>query len=152
MLLLLSGEGYNVNIPWNKDMMSNVEYEAAFQRIIVPIVRQYQPDLVFIASGFDAAAADVLGEYVLTADMYGHMTHTLLQALQPDSKVLLALEGGYNCTAIGDALQSCMLVLLGDTAVAAAVGEQIVAGHEPCKRAEQTISAVMQQQAKYWKL
>ena len=55
------GEGFNVNIPWNKDMMGNAEYKIAFDRIILPIANQFKPDLFLVACGFDAVAADPLG-------------------------------------------------------------------------------------------
>ena len=69
-----------MNIPWNKDMMGNVEYQEAFNQIVLPIAKQFQPELVFVASGFDAVAADMLGEYVLTPNMYGYMTRRIREA------------------------------------------------------------------------
>ena len=144
-MISFSGLGYNVNIPWNKDMMSNTEYKVAFERIVLPIVRQFKPDLVLVASGFDAAAADLLGEYVLTPSMYGYMTQELMKVLAPDTKLLLSLEGGYNSKAIGEALQSCIEALLGQK-------QKKMEKVEPCKRGQQTIEAVVQEHSKYWKL
>ncbi len=60
-LAFAAGEGFNVNIPWNKDMMGNAEYKIAFDRIILPIANQFKPDLILIACGFDAVAADPIG-------------------------------------------------------------------------------------------
>jgi acetoin utilization deacetylase AcuC-like enzyme len=35
--------------------MGDVEYIAAFWYVLLPIARQFQPDLVFVSAGFDAA-------------------------------------------------------------------------------------------------
>lgn len=142
--IFISAEGYNVNIPWNKDKMSNSEYKAALDDIVLPITKQYQPELVIIAAGFDAAAADIIGEYVLTPSMYGYMTEGL-KTVAPTSKFVLALEGGYNSKSIYESLYCCMDVLLGGKA-------DSIEFHDPCKRAQQTISAVVKEQSRFWKL
>jgi acetoin utilization deacetylase AcuC-like enzyme len=41
--------------------MGDTEYLAAFQQIIMPIAYQYNPQLVLVAAGFDAAQGDPLG-------------------------------------------------------------------------------------------
>jgi acetoin utilization deacetylase AcuC-like enzyme len=35
--------------------MGDVEYIAAFWYVLLPIARQFQPDLVMVSAGFDAA-------------------------------------------------------------------------------------------------
>ena len=45
-------------------MMGNAEYKIAFDRIILPVANQFKPDLILVASGFDAVAADPIGEYI----------------------------------------------------------------------------------------
>lgn len=55
------GEGFNVNIPWNKKGMSDGDYVAAFHHIVLPIAYQFNPELVLVSAGFDAAVGDPLG-------------------------------------------------------------------------------------------
>lgn len=54
-----AGEGKNVNIAWSSygrgQAMGDVEYIAAFWYVLLPIARQFQPDLVMVSAGFDAA-------------------------------------------------------------------------------------------------
>lgn len=133
-----------MNIPWNKDLMGDAEYKMAFDRIVVPIVQQYKPDLILVAAGFDAAAADPLGEYILTSEMYAYMTQRLLSA--GTRKLAMIMEGGYSPVAIGDALAACIGTMLNDKTEE--LGELAV----PCKRALQTISSVIVSQSKYWNL
>ena len=53
---------------------------------------QYNPELVIISCGFDAAEGDPLGRYRITPAGYAHMTH-LLSGLA-NGKLIVAMEGG----------------------------------------------------------
>ena len=55
------GEGFNVNIPWNGSGMGDTEYALAFYNIVLPIAYEFNPDLVLVSAGFDAARGDPLG-------------------------------------------------------------------------------------------
>lgn len=54
---------------------------------------QYDPELVLISAGFDAAEGDPLGGQCITPTGYAHLTHQLRQLA--GGKVVLVLEGGY---------------------------------------------------------
>ncbi len=124
--------------------MGNAEYKMAFDRIVLPIAKQFNPDLVFVASGFDAAAADPLGEYILSSDMYAYMSQKLSHLAE--GHVIISLEGGYSSTNIGESICACLCALLENKEV---VLENI---GEPCKRGMQTMSSVVTCQSNYWKL
>ena len=53
-----AGIGKNINIGWHDQGMGDGEYMAAFQRIVMPIAQEFDPDLVIVSAGFDAAAGD----------------------------------------------------------------------------------------------
>lgn len=106
------GTGYNVNIGWPKPGVGDSEYLAAFQRIIMPIAYQFNPQLVLVAAGFDAARGDELGGCDVTPEGYGQMTH-LLTSLA-GGKVAVLLEGGYNLNSITVSMTACVRALLGD--------------------------------------
>ncbi|CAG9796344.1 unnamed protein product [Diatraea saccharalis] len=55
------GEGYNINIPWNKRGMGDAEYLAAFTQVVLPVATEYAPELVIVSAGFDACVGDPLG-------------------------------------------------------------------------------------------
>ena len=55
------GEGFNVNIPWNGSGMGDPEYTCALFNVILPVAYQFDPDLVLVSAGFDAARGDPLG-------------------------------------------------------------------------------------------
>ncbi|RWS29799.1 histone deacetylase hda2-like protein [Leptotrombidium deliense] len=101
-----------VNIPWNNGVMSDSEYLLAFFNVVLPIAYEFNPELVLVSSGFDAAERDPLGGYNLSPLVYGHFTH-LLSSLA-NGKMIVALEGGYNLQSIAKCASNVVSVLLGD--------------------------------------
>lgn len=48
---------FNVNVAWagGLDPHGDPEYLAAFRIVVMPIAREFSPDLVLVSAGFDAA-------------------------------------------------------------------------------------------------
>jgi len=136
------GEGFNVNIPWNKGAMTDTEYLTAFTNVILPIAYEYGPELVLISAGFDAAKGDQLGGCKVTPEGYALMTH-LLSPLA-NGKIILALEGGYNLTSIAYSMTLCTKALLGDPIPRVSVNDEV----DPV--ALKSIRDVMEQHSDYW--
>ena len=110
-----AGRGFTVNVPWPGGM-GDPEYLAAFDRALLPIAREFAPDLTLVSAGFDAAEGDPLGSMRLSPAGYAAMTSRLLSL--SDGRVVLALEGGYNLDAISRSAAACLRVLLGEEAPA----------------------------------
>ncbi|KAB7495237.1 Histone deacetylase 6 [Armadillidium nasatum] len=106
------GRGYNINIPWSKSGMGDGDYISAFMQVVLPVAYEYNPDLVFVSAGFDAAINDPLGGCCVTPECFGHLTR-LLSSLA-NGNVILTLEGGYNLTSISYSMLMCTKALLGD--------------------------------------
>lgn len=104
--------GRNVNIGWPSGGMKDGDYLYAFTQLILPIALEFDPDVVFIAAGFDAADGDPLGGCHVSPAGYAHMTH-LLSTLA-NGKLVVALEGGYNVKAISRSAAAVVGTLLGD--------------------------------------
>ncbi|XP_072344022.1 histone deacetylase 6 isoform X2 [Scyliorhinus torazame] len=137
-----AGEGFNVNIPWNGSKMGDAEYMTAFHRLVMPISYQFQPDLVLVSAGFDAAQGDPLGGCKVSPECYAHLTHMLLGLA--GGRVVMALEGGYNLTAISESMAMCTRTLLGDTPPYLQPGEPLLVS------AAETISNVVSVHHKFW--
>lgn len=105
-----------INIPWNDDRMGDPEYVLAFMNIIMPVAYEFNPDLVLVSSGFDAAINDPLGRYKVTPAAYGHFIHHLLPLAS--GKLIACLEGGYNLESISESSAHVVSVLLGDPPLA----------------------------------
>ena len=71
----------------------DVAYGAAFDQIVEPVVRAFEPELVLVAAGFDAHRDDPLAEMAMTADGFRELARRCA-ALAP--RVAAVLEGGYN--------------------------------------------------------
>ncbi|KKK18747.1 hypothetical protein P175DRAFT_0532574 [Aspergillus ochraceoroseus IBT 24754] len=106
------GTGRNVNIPWPSQGMGDGDYMYAFQQVVMPIAQEFDPDLVIIASGFDAAVGDELGGCFVTPACYAHMTHMLMKLAH--GKVAVCLEGGYNLRSISKSALAVTKTLMGD--------------------------------------
>lgn len=52
----MHGQGFTVNIPFSGDVMRDADYLAAWRVIVTPILDQFQPDIILVSAGFDAAA------------------------------------------------------------------------------------------------
>lgn len=107
-----AGIGKNINIGWHDQGMGDGEYMAAFQRIIMPIAQEFDPDLVIISAGFDAANGDELGGCFVTPECYAHMTHMLMSLA--GGRVAVCLEGGYNLHAISNSALAVARTLMGE--------------------------------------
>jgi acetoin utilization deacetylase AcuC-like enzyme len=69
------------------------EYVKAFDEVVEPAVRAFEPELVLVAAGFDAHRDDPLAEMAMTADGFRELARRCA-ALGP--RVAAVLEGGYN--------------------------------------------------------
>ena len=108
-------EGSNLNVAWDVKQVGNVEYAAAFSELILPLVSAFDPSLVMISSGFDAAQGDLIGDCLLSPEMYYRMTRSLLATVGIDVPTVVALEGGYNLDVISKCAEAVALALLDET-------------------------------------
>jgi acetoin utilization deacetylase AcuC-like enzyme len=91
------GEGTTVNIPLPAGT-GNPAYLHVMEHIIVPIVRQFGPDLIMVSAGQDASVEDPLGRMSLTTAGYRTMTGILRDLADEicESRLVIAQEGGYS--------------------------------------------------------
>jgi len=107
-----AGVGTNLNIAFEKGGMGNLEYAAAFSEVVLPVLFEFNPDLIIIACGLDAAKGDLLGDCGLSPEMYHVMTRSVLETAGFDTPVVVALEGGYNLKVIAECMDAVALALL----------------------------------------
>uniref|UniRef100_A0A452IS22 Histone deacetylase n=1 Tax=Gopherus agassizii TaxID=38772 RepID=A0A452IS22_9SAUR len=144
------GVGYNVNIAWTGGVeppIGDVEYLAAFRTVVMPIANEFSPDVVLVSAGFDAVEGHLspLGGYSVTAKCFGHLTKQLMKLA--GGRVVLALEGGHDLTAICDASEACVSALLG---VELDPLDQGLLQQKPNVNAVATLEKVIEIQSKHW--
>jgi len=92
-----AGEGFTVNLPLPAGC-GDAGYRAAFERVVVPIAKQYAPDLVLVSCGLDASRSDPLGRMVVSAEGFRRMTRSLKEVAEDFAGGRMAVmhEGGYS--------------------------------------------------------
>lgn len=136
-----AGLGTNVNIPWRKHGMGDADYIYAFQQVVMPIAREFDPDLVIIAAGFDAADGDMLGQCHVSPAGYAHMTHMLMSLAK--GRVAVCLEGGYNLESIARSALAVGRTLMGEP-------PDRLEKVNPTKTGVDDVQLVLRQQSKFW--
>ena len=104
-----AGQGFNVNVGLRGKGMGNVDYLAIFERIVQPLGREFAPDIVLVAAGFDCARGDPLGEMNVTPPGFAHMVARL--QLHVSRRIVVVLEGGYDPANIAKGLQQVLVAL-----------------------------------------
>ena len=92
-----AARGTNLNIPLPPGGGISA-YGYAFERVVVPALRAFRPELIIVASGFDASAYDPLGRMDLNADDYRALTAALMEVAADvcDGRLMMSHEGGYS--------------------------------------------------------
>ncbi len=94
------GAGFTVNLPVAPGSGDDV-FCAIIDQRVVPLARDYRPQLVLISAGYDAHADDPLADCLVTEDGYARMTRALRGVCDELGAPLGAvLEGGYALDAL----------------------------------------------------
>jgi acetoin utilization deacetylase AcuC-like enzyme len=107
------GEGTTVNFPmaagWGND-----EYLRAFNEVLVPVARVFQPQFILVSAGFDAHWADQLAMMRVSIEGFAQMV-TILKELAAElcrGRLVFALEGGYNLQVVASSVKATLDVLI----------------------------------------
>lgn len=103
------GIGFNVNVGWNKKNLGDNEYVAVWEKLLKPMAQEFNPDLILVSAGFDAAEGD-MGEMLVTPECFGRLTRALMTLA--NGKVVCTLEGGYVRSRLGKCVASVIESLL----------------------------------------
>lgn len=91
-----AGTGYNMNIPLLAGAGHN-SYIYAMKQIVIPALTRFKPELIIVASGYDANALDPLARMQLHSDSFRQMTQLVMEAADNlcQGKLVVVHEGGY---------------------------------------------------------
>ena len=114
-----NGIGYNINIPLDTkcaiskgpSCIGDAEYINIFEKIIMPCLTEYNPDIIFISCGYDAGENDFSGCLKCSPFAYAFMTERLLSL---NKNLIFALEGGYTLDTIKRMSETTIRTLLGE--------------------------------------
>ncbi|MBV9946195.1 MAG: histone deacetylase [Myxococcales bacterium] len=108
------GKGFTVNVPLGAGGTDAV-YARAFERVVLPVLAEYGPELVLVSAGFDASARDPLAQMDLSAAAFGWMARELARIANGSAagRMALVLEGGYDLVALEAGLRAAVDGMLG---------------------------------------
>ncbi|MEM7541170.1 MAG: class II histone deacetylase [Pseudomonadota bacterium] len=91
-----AGLGFNINVPLLPGGGHNA-YMYAMERMVVPAIERHQPDLIIVASGYDASGVDPLARMLLHSESYRQLTHQVLELADQlcEGRLVMVHEGGY---------------------------------------------------------
>jgi acetoin utilization deacetylase AcuC-like enzyme len=92
-----AGAGANINIPLPPGSGDGA-YLAALERVVLPALRRFKPELIVVPSGFDASGVDPLGRMMVTSEGFRQMTRLLMAVADElcGGRLVLSHEGGYS--------------------------------------------------------
>ncbi|MFX1340542.1 MAG: histone deacetylase [Promethearchaeota archaeon] len=106
------GLGKNINFPVPAGITD--DDFSVFFNILEPILKEYEPDLIIVAMGFDMYFDDPIGNCLLTSISYHKFAEKLLSLAQQvcEGKLAFILEGGYSLIGLPICLQAVTCGLL----------------------------------------
>ena len=115
-----AGEGHgttlNLSLPGG---CGDLEYTTLLTQVIAPKLRAYRPELILVSAGYDAHFADPIDGALMRLSCAGYAS--LIAGLRDlaaelcDGRIVVALEGGYDLTALSWSVRNSIEALLGET-------------------------------------
>jgi len=102
-----NGRGFTVNVPLEVGAVDE-DYQLVFSRVVVPVLRQFEPNLLIVSAGFDAHERDPLGGMRLSTAAFGAMTLELGAVAEEccRGRIVSVTEGGYDLEALAASLDA----------------------------------------------
>ncbi|RPH84511.1 MAG: histone deacetylase [Desulfobacteraceae bacterium] len=108
--------GFTVNVPLSSGCLDE-DFAQIFERILVPIGRQFKPELILVSAGFDTYYEDPLGAMMVTPKGFARLTRIVQDLAQAicRGRLVLALEGGYHLNGLSQSVLAVLRELQGDS-------------------------------------
>jgi len=119
------GAGFTVNVPliagWGDE-----EYQAAFEDILAPVARRFEPQFILVSAGYDAHWADNISSMQVSVPGFARMVEIIkiLADTLCQGNLVFTLEGGYHYNALASSIAATLNMLLGNTEVDDPLGKQ----------------------------
>ena len=92
----------------------SAKFQAAFDDLILPQMREFSPELIVISAGFDAHYRDPLGGLELRAEDFAWVTRKLMDLAdkRAGGRVVSILEGGYDLQGLAESVDAHVTALM----------------------------------------
>ena len=93
----LDALGSTINIPLPPGTGMGA-YQYCFEKVVIPALERFSPDIIFVSSGYDASYADPLGSMILSSESFRMMASKLQESAEKlcSGRIIFAHEGGYS--------------------------------------------------------
>jgi acetoin utilization deacetylase AcuC-like enzyme len=142
------GEGYTVNIPVCSGS-GDATFSLASKKIIIPLLKQFKPEILLVSLGVDAHYMDPLASLTLTSKGYMELIDALMKLASNicGNKISFFLEGGYNVQALAEVVGCTM---------AHASGQELETRYNEVSDVEAVgrdwVECALKTQKEFWKL
>ena len=101
------GSGYTVNLPMEAGA-TDADYDVVYRTVVIPVLRQFRPELVLVSAGFDAHERDPLAGMRMSTGGYAGLTTRLIAAADElcEGRIVFVSEGGYDTSALAECCQA----------------------------------------------
>lgn len=108
-----AGKGTTMNFPFPPGSGAK-EICGAFDQHLTTTMKEFKPELVLIAAGFDSRIGDVIGNLELSDHDFASLTQTVCNVAERFSggRVVSTLEGGYSLPGLGSAAAAHFMQLM----------------------------------------
>lgn len=142
------GKGYTVNLPL-PHRSGDSTYDMAFDEIIMPILKQFMPNVLFVSIGVDAHYKDVMTGLELSSVGYMRIAEKLLNFSEKycNKRLIYVLEGGYNGLALSEVIGGIVAMFEGKR-----IGMQYEDVRDSNLRGKEYLNKAKNVLIEYWKL
>ena len=118
------GEGFTVNFPMTAGW-GDEEYLRAFNEVLVPVARRFEPQLILVSAGFDPHWADSLAMMQVSVTGFAQMVAVLKKLADElcQGRLVFTLEGGYNLQVAASSVKATFDVLLNSLEIVDPLGK-----------------------------
>ncbi len=90
-------------------------FRQAVENQVLPALERFRPEMLIVSAGFDAHRADPLAQLNLETEDFGWVTERLCEVADNHcgGRLVSALEGGYDLTALADSAAAHVAALMG---------------------------------------
>ena len=121
------------NYNLNPNQPADQQARSVFDKLMLPKLRSFNPDIVFISCGFDGHKLDPMQSLDYTASTYKWMTEEVVKFANEHcgGRIVSVLEGGYNDRALRESSVAHVKALIDGEAPAMANSDPIVTVSKP---------------------